>query len=500
MSIFNNPNYFPTSESVINRMVAGSVLTNKVILEPHGGSGNIIDFLKNNGVKEVLTCEKDEQLSIIAAQKADRFICNDFYDIKREDISHIDMIVANPPFHDDVKQILKMWEIAPDGCEIRTLCNWETVNNTYTGERRELSRIIANNGYKECFGECFKDAERKTDVKVGFVCLHKPKQEGEDEWKGYFDLNEEYEYQENGIIKYDEVKELVNRYVAAVDKFDSVIAANKEMQDLISPICKSNEMDIKFGAYHQRNTYSSISREEFKKELQKSAWKSVFGKFDMSKYLTSKTMEKVNKFVEQQTNVPFTRTNIFKMIEMIVGTHGGRVQQVIVEAFDKITSHHHENRYSQKGWKTNDEYRVGKKFILPWMIEGDDSGGFRARWDRNGCVMDDINKALCYVTGTDFKKHGDWHTFCLNKVIIDETKSIDAYGNSEYIGREFSKWYDWGFFEVKGFKNRNLHVKFKSEEVWEKFNQVACKEKGFVLASKFTSDFRKKTNGVEIYE
>ena len=64
----------------------------------------------------------------------------------------------------------------------------------------------------------------------------------------------------------------------------------------------------------------------------------------------------------------------------------------------------------------------------------------------------------------------------------------------------FGKWYDWRFFKVKVFKKGTMHVIFKDEKVWGLFNRESAKAKGFQLASKFTSDFRKKSTGVEVYE
>ena len=63
----------------------------------------------------------------------------------------------------------------------------------------------------------------------------------------------------------------------------------------------------------------------------------------MHKYVTQGVKEDINKFVEQQTHVPFTMKNIYKMLEVIVGTHGSRMNKVLVEAFEKICSFSYEN-------------------------------------------------------------------------------------------------------------------------------------------------------------
>ena len=62
----------------------------------------------------------------------------------------------------------------------------------------------------------------------------------------------------------------------------------------------------------------------------------MFSKFDMNKYITKGVKEDINKFVETQSSVPFKMANIYKMIELIAGTHEGRMKQVLIEASDKL--------------------------------------------------------------------------------------------------------------------------------------------------------------------
>jgi hypothetical protein len=541
-----NKNFYPTPQHISEYMCGKSDLINKVILEPHGGKADLINVINTFHPKEVLTCEIDPNLAVICAEKADRFLGHDFLQLISSDISHIDTIIANPPFDKADKHILHMWEITPEGCEIISLCNWETINNKYSRTRKHLQSIVDTNGSKENLGDCFSDAERKTDVEVGLVHLFKPKT-GENEFDGYFDLNEEYQQQDNGIIKHDDILELVNRYVGAVKNYDKVVEMQHQMNELIKPI-SVQEHEIEFVARYTDSNKSfrtTIDREIFKKELQKSAWKSVFKKFDMERYVTQSVMDNINKFVERQTQVPFTRKNIYKMIEVIVGTHGNTMNKVIVEVFDWLTAHHHDNRLSLEGWKTNSEYVVNKKFIAPYCGLGNNGGYPQISWQRGGNRMDDLMKALCWLTGAkynksqsienffnyggevvksekvdvdcerdpsygyleekytfqgnDYKKHEVHNLFKFKEEENYDYKLSTGYDKTIVRYKNFGKWYEWGFFKIRVYKKGTMHVEFKDKKVWELFNREAAKAKGFQLASKFTSDFKKKTNGVEVY-
>jgi predicted RNA methylase len=478
--------FYPTPDNVIEIMMANTDITGKVILEPSAGKGNIVDWLLQNGATTVLACEIEDNLRKIISSKC-HVLEADFFNVRQENISHIDMIVMNPPFSADEKHILHAWEIAPGGCEIIALCNSETLNNKYSRNRAVLQELIEMNGSSTSLYDCFTEAERETGVHVSLVRLYKPAT-GEMEFDGYFEMQEEEEHQENGIMTYNSIQEVVSRYVGAVKMFDDVVNASDTMNSLINPI--SDGLGIHFGAYtgSHGNQYNVITRDVFKKALQKSAWRSVFHKFNMNKYVTQKLMGDINKFVEQQTAVPFTVKNIFKMIDLIIGTHAERMDSVLVEAFDKICSFSSENSTAGEKWKTNSNYKVNQKFIVPYMCRND------TRWPSQYVDMsysrdhelDDIVKALCYLTGKDY----------------NITTSINSFVRS--FNMEWGQWYEWGFFEIRGYKKGTMHFKFQSIKLWEDFNRKVGEIKGWQLPRKTDNKTkgteRTKSTQVEVFE
>ena len=176
--------FYPTPDHVIEVMMANIDITNKVILEPSAGKGNIVDWLQRNNAKEVLSCENNEDLRAILHGKCN-VLASDFFNLRPEQITHIDLIVMNPPFSADEKHILHAWEIAPGGCEIIALCNSETLDNRYSRNRAILRELIDLNGSHESLYNCFSEAERESNVNVSLVRLYKPST-GEMEFDGYF--------------------------------------------------------------------------------------------------------------------------------------------------------------------------------------------------------------------------------------------------------------------------------------------------------------------------
>lgn len=124
----------------------------KIILEPHAGFGNIIDYCKDNGAKNVLAFEIDERCQAIVKEKC-QLLGADFFDCRPEQISHIHAIYMNPPFSNAERHIWHAWEVAPEGCEIVTLCNFQTIDNLNRFPR--LRNIVTQYGNTENLGDCF---------------------------------------------------------------------------------------------------------------------------------------------------------------------------------------------------------------------------------------------------------------------------------------------------------------------------------------------------------
>lgn len=412
--------FYPTPKAVIEYMFSTIDVSGCAVLEPHAGKGDIVDHAKLCGA-HVLACELNEDLAKIAASKAHEFIGNDFFELKAEDISHVQFIIMNPPFSNADKHIQHAYNIAPDGCVILSLLNWETVNKSnYSRSRIKLLSLIEEYGLKENLGDVFSSAERKTGIDIGFIQLFKPKGK-EDEFADYlFSDEEEPEFHESGLIQYSYIRDIVGRYIKGCQMFENVMLISNEINDTIKPL--GGGFSLSFSAIEEREDRCSIDYKTYKKKLQKSAWRAIFREMKMEKYLTRSTLADVNKFVEQQANKPFSMKNISAMISVIVGTHGSRMNKVIEETFDWLTERHSDNRHSVEGWKTNSMYMVNKKFIAPYMGVGRhyNGGHPEVSWSSTGHQIDDLVKAICFITGKNYNNYKSIREFFEADVEINE--------------------------------------------------------------------------------
>jgi predicted RNA methylase len=234
MSLFG-ADFYPTPPEVAAEMLDALDLRGKTVLEPSAGSGNLVRECLERGAAEVLWCEKEPQLlDLLTTQRGGYCIKPDFLQLYAAPVSHIDLIVMNPPFSADEAHILHAWEIAPPGCEIVALCNWNTVDGIYRGLQHQLAKLIDAYGSKDDLGECFSTADRPTRVNVGLVKLTKPGSRlGNDEFEGFYLGPDEIEAQGEGLIPYRRSRDIVNRYVEACRIFDEQVEAGTRLRGVL---------------------------------------------------------------------------------------------------------------------------------------------------------------------------------------------------------------------------------------------------------------------------
>lgn len=457
-----NPDFYPTPPDVAALMLDPLDLRGKTVLEPSAGKGDLVRECLARGAAEVLWCEAERDLSnmLVAIPNARPTQgWPDFLQMQAAEVSHIDLICMNPPFSADERHILHAWEIAPPRCEIVALCNWNTVDGYRRGLQRQLAHLIEAYGSSENLGECFADAERPTRVSVGMVRLTKPGQRvsGADEFDGFFLGPDDIEAQGEGLIPYRRSRDIVNRYVEACRLFDQQVAIGVQMHACLDGFF-GKDLGLQVTVEG-----APISRNRFRKDLQKAAWKHVFAEFLPQQLATSQLARDINQFVEQQSKIPFTERNLWRMLQIVAGTQEQRVDRAIEEAIDSLTQHTKENRYGVEGWVTNSGYMLNRRFIRAYMAELDWSGGTVSvrSYGRQSDEIRDLIKAVCFITGRRF----------------EEVQHPEGGGSRLVAGQ----WYQWGFFRFRPYKKGTVHFEFLDDEVWAAVNSRYARIKGQVL-------------------
>lgn len=456
-------NFYPTPKEIAFKMIEGLDLRGVNILEPSAGKGDILEVIESK-TANIYCIEKNQELQSILREKKYTILGDDFLKFKPDHI--FDVILMNPPFDNGVKHLLKAWEISEEGTQIRCLLNRESIENPCTKEKKLLLNIIQNNnGEIEYLGNCFKNGERKTNVEIVLIKLqNKTKRK-----KFQFNFNEfqkeEINIEElniNQLAKIDILQNLEDRYISVKKLIEEYLVLKNKLEFYLDGIMDKYTVDTLLAkSFNNKNREREY--EEIIGNIRNRFWQVIFSKTKLEEKMTSNVKKDFFGNKKEYSIMPFTVENVNRLLEILIQNSKHIFQNCIEEIFDYLTAYYPENRVHIEGWKTNEKWMVGRKFILPNMINWLDlkyvkSNIIKSLDYTKADKIRDLEKVLCNLIGKDIMR------------IKTIEKTIKE-------GIEFSKWYKSEFFRFKVFKKGTIHFEFLDEKIWNQFNNRACEGK-----------------------
>jgi len=187
-----------------------------------------------------------------------------------------------------------------------------------------------------------------------------------------------------------------------------------------------------------------------KKEWRKQAWRVIFDRSGMKKVLSMKRRAELDKQLYDDGNLPeVTAENILALIQDGMAKATDYAAEAVYEVFDWL-------RPWRETHKTNERWKVGPKMVIMYMVERSGYGGsskFRVRHysEKNLMALDNVFHMM----------DGRGPLKGYNGPLIDAIQSSpDGNGATD-------------FFEFKCFKNGNLHIKFKRQDLVDRLNYIA---------------------------
>ena len=188
--------------------------------------------------------------------------------------------------------------------------------------------------------------------------------------------------------------------------------------------------------------------------------------------------------------------NIYRMLEIVAGTNSQRMDKAILEVFDKITSHDKDNRLNLEGWKTNSAYLVNRKFIVPHLCEQDKynkgKDAIQTSYSANFTQIEDLVKALCYITGDNWDNFGELREFINYPYKVYHSGKVESFRDDIHYSGSFSRvaelekqgikcetatvkaiygeLFQWSYFTIRAYKKGTMHFEFTDEKIWSAFN------------------------------
>lgn len=492
--------FYPTPEDVIVKMLSPykERLCNLQILEPSAGNGAILDYITREtrtyraSKENVYAIECNADLIYILQGKGYKILADDFLSYKP--LHNFDLIVMNPPFSNGDEHLLHAWEIMHTG-DIVCLLNAETIKNSYTQKRKLLKAIIEQNGTVEFLGDCFKSAARKTDVEVALIRLHKQ----QEDMRWHIDFGDDSKLDKapdfsDAVSANTEIATLdkVGTYLYAWEKAQEAaidfIKARKKLNFYVTAFMKSDDVSKLVGEQMSRLAEQPNDMQAaynvFLNEAKSRAWREIISNLGMEKYMTANLRSTFDQFCEAQGAYELNRENIWKLIQFVCMNSQNIMKKAVVDVYDTFCKFHKDNTVYTEGWKTNSPFKVNKKVILPGFV----SAGYG--WQKFGCSSrysvefgrwreyEDIDKVMCYLSGINYDdmdkpKDGtkkDYYTTRDYKP--EDFKYLSLQKAITFVTPGDSSLHESEFFRFRCYKKGTLHIFFKSEELWARFNLV----------------------------
>jgi len=457
-----NKNFYPTPDNVISKMLSGEQVQNKYILEPNAGKGNIVEYINRltGGYyksAKIDCIEIEPELHQLLISKEFNVIDFDFLKFSPE--KYYDYIVMNPPFQNAIDHVLHALSIA-NGAKVISLINTANLSRETT-KIRNLKQIIEDlNGTIKDLGSCFVDSERKTKVEVSLIKVQTIRPEN----PFNFNLKDKeqsinFDFTKNEIARNDNLENIITRYNKVSELLKQKIQIMNEMkhysQGLFNQTRTLEDVDKKYTGS------SATDYNNYMNELKSEIWSKIFSETKVRKYLTSKVQNDFQSKEELIRNYSLTKDNIIAVLDDLFFNRDNIMQQCVVDCFEELTKYFKENRCYVEGWKTNDRWKVNKKIILPYAFSNTRWYDY-PNWNYQRLdTIKDLDKALCYISGKDY-----------NSITTMESVFRDK--------KQFGKWYESEFFDIKGFKKGTIHIKFKEKYLYEQFNITACNGKNWL--------------------
>ncbi len=516
--------YYPTPKSLLEKIDVDFAellkpLRGQIsVLEPSAGKGDIIDYLKDCQKKgysatfyseerknssfcwfnnvDIDCIEINPELRYVLTGKEYRVVHDNFMSFTSR--KRYDLIIMNPPFAEGDKHLLKAIELQERyGGTVVCILNAETVKNPYCHSRQALLAKLEKYGattkfYTDCFNT--GDTERKTDVEIVVIGLTVPTPENlfnstifdrldKNDKNFYFTLDDEQE--ETEIIH--EGLDFISSYVKQFnEEVDAGIAFLMEYQ----AFKQTKRLRYQFKDEDGKDNYGdelllSIGKDVFGPEsinkyvqlIRSKYWHALFWHPQFSGKLTSKMRDELYGNITAMKNYDVTVHNALEWLAEIRSKTLQGIEESIMGLFEKFSSEYSyidqssNNIHYYNGWKTNKAHKVNKKVIIPMYGVWDSwRWGGKTEWSLRGweaiSAITDMSKAL------DFIADGTYRT-------IDTAGSIQSQISINFE-RKVASNIETKYFTLTFYKKGTCHIVFRDEELLEKFNLYAGKQKGWL--------------------
>lgn len=509
---FENKNFYPTPKNIIEKMLENVDLKKiNTILEPSAGSGNIVDYLmeyqRESNKYYRATCtyqidciEIEPDLQSVLKGKNYHVVFDDF--LNYNTYKEYDLIIANVPFSNDVKHLIKILEMQKrNGGAAIVLCNAETIKNPYSNDRIHLKRLLDEyNANIEFIQNAFTTAERKTDVEIALIKVQLPEVLHESIILEKLHKAQEYEdkvYNNDGqIIEKDFIKSIIKQYELECKAGIDLINEYNAMKPFILSKFDKDKQTGKtiqtggctlFLAVNTRNGKNNVlTINDYLKEIRRKYWLALFHNEEFIGKLTNNMRQEFYKKIDSLIEYDFNEFNI-KEIKNEMNKHVvSGIEETIMNLFEELSYKHYyeessKNIHYYNGWTTNKAWKINDKNIIPLNAYSNYNNSFRPTDYKIINKFKDIEKCLNFLD--------DGTTEYIN--IEDTLKFAEENDVTKNIVTKY--------FDITFYKKGTCHIKWTNKDILKKFNIFAGKKYNWLpydYGKKYYSDMNDEEKNI----
>jgi len=409
MSLFNDE-FFPTPVPLVHTMIQGIDFSDKYILEPSAGKGDILDVIKRKfregyyRTPNYRVIEIEPELCAILASKGYTVVANDFLSYVPS-LSY-NYIIGNPPFAEAEEHLFKAWEILTDG-ELIFVMPKSSLDGK-TAKEQLLLRMIEDYGSYEDVGQPFRNAERPTDVECVVVRLTKHSGGVKMGFDVHNDrVDPEFKEDDRGseVAVTGFVNDLLSHFDAAVANYAAYSEARTRIERYIEPIREFYDGNKTWNVMKESDELTKPNERynRFVDLAQQAAWVKILDNPQFQSMLTKQARTAMAEFRQRQRHVDFNPANIRAMFAEIYLQKDALLDAAIQDAFNNMTKYHEYNRVHVEGWKSNEAYMATRRLVMPNYVRyGGGYSGFSINYSYRD-ELNDIDRAMCVVAKMRFE-------------------------------------------------------------------------------------------------
>jgi hypothetical protein len=467
------------------------------VLEPHAGKGDIVEALRSRyeyrhcGTPDICAIEIDPDLQATLRGKSIKLIDTNFLAYSAHD--KFDLIIANPPFEDGDKHLLKAIDMLFRG-QIIFLLNAETLRNPFSNSRKLLVRKLEELGAEiEYIPNAFVAAERKTLVEVALVNI-KIDRKVEDDLFADADDHASRCHQtvkdKHEVSTGKTIEELVGEYDETIQVGTATILGFYRNYKKVGRYLKLNDIGAKDRNYSSDDltTMMQDAINTLLVTVRTAFWCRTLDLKEVRSRLTKKKQGEFEHALTENCFMDFTESNIRQFVINLIGGFEKTLTDAVIDIFDMFTIRHcyedgvdHKNVHYFTGWRSNSSFKVNHRVVIPIGYRGSYDGpftDFRGDWSLNYSAADTLRDIDIVMNSLDGGKPG-------YITISDAIRHAFSQGISSGI--------ESTYFKITTHKKGTAHLTFRSEDILRRFNVVACRGKGWLPGSFGTKPYSQLT-------